>query len=517
MNDEVLLISLKTTTSSIVSHYPEFSEYLGLSYVSGALHNAGITTLIIDCDIHKFSTRDLFSLIHERKPLMIGISGTSQQTIEKSLRFVNLIRKTGFKNHITIGGHFATKAYEYILNNYLLDSVVLGEGEITAVDLFHALNQNKDITDLPGLAKRVDGKLSVIARPSIQELDLIPKPKRYNLQQIVNSDQKVPIVSSRGCNGGCSFCMLSHSSRKWRARTPRNVVDEIQELHETSGARRFRFVDENYFGHCKEGLERAEMIAEEIKKRKLDVQYKILSRVDDLDERVLKIMMESGLSNISVGVESYNQRQLDDYNKGITLKDIDRMTDMISRLGLRANFSFIMFDPLVTPKELKENVRFISHNRDFFEPRRLRSRLRFDYKTPITEKFAKSGLAVLKGDFEYETHFENERTARIWSSVQYFNKRFDFIQSEEHALRGAYLRRIADKKEEGSLETRDYIFENKINELRRQIMDGWVDILNYCIEDGITNKVVPSIEAGKRYDHRFSVIYESLEKLRYRL
>ena len=124
------------------------------------------------------------------------------------------------------------------------------------------------------------------------------------------------LVTSRGCSYWCNFCIeVRQHGRKYRVRSSKNVVDELEFLHKTYGAEFFTFVDATFTID----QARTEELCEEIKNRKLKITWGCGTRVDMVTKELLLKMKEAGCFTVWFGVEAGTQNVLDDMRKGITL------------------------------------------------------------------------------------------------------------------------------------------------------------------------------------------------------
>ena len=153
-------------------------------------------------------------------------------------------------------------------------------------------------------------------RPLIKDLDSLPFPARHLVpfkSYDVTKEQTGGIITSRGCVYSCSYCSSSLiMGKKFRSRSPENVVDEIEELMDKYKIRDIGFMDDTFMLNKK----RANNIADEIKARDLDLSFVASSRVDRVDQNLLENLKSSGMKTIYYGVESGSQRILEPYEKG---------------------------------------------------------------------------------------------------------------------------------------------------------------------------------------------------------
>jgi len=107
--------------------------------------------------------------------------------------------------------------------------------------------------------------------------------------------------------------------KKFRSRSPENVVDEIEELVHKYQIMDMGFMDDTFLLNRR----KANNIADEIKVRDLDVSFVASSRVDMVDQNLLQNLKSSGMKTLYYGVESGSQHVLNLMEKGITLKQTE--------------------------------------------------------------------------------------------------------------------------------------------------------------------------------------------------
>ncbi len=195
-------------------------------------------------------------------------------------------------------------------------------------------------------------------RPLIKDLDSLPFPARHLVpfeSYAASKEQTGGIITSRGCVYSCNYCSSSLiMGKKFRSRSPDNVVDEIEELIDKYQIRDFGFMDDTFMLNKK----RAHDIADEIKTRGLDVSFVASSRVDRVDSGLLQNLKSSGMKTIYYGVESGSQRILDLMKKGITLKNAEDAVKTAKNAGLEVLTSFIIGYPGETKEDINKTIDF---------------------------------------------------------------------------------------------------------------------------------------------------------------
>jgi anaerobic magnesium-protoporphyrin IX monomethyl ester cyclase len=312
--------------------------------------------------------------IRRWSPDIVGInipfSGWSKAAFE-----VAAIAKSVDKDIITIldGLHPSARPLN-CLSHPNVDFVVVGEGEYTMLELVGALEQgvNEDIKKIKGIGFIEGGKKIITPpRPEIQDLDSLPFPARHLLPMdiyfsavkenpirgVINKRYAI-MITSRGCPHECIFCS-NHivMGRKWRGRSPENVVEEIEQLVQTYKIEQIDFFDDNMTLHKK----RVERICDLIVERGLDIKWYVPTgvRADTLDEGLLRKMKASGCKGIRVAPESGVQRVVNQIiKKNLNLKDIEKAVVLAKKVGIKVGVFFILGLIGETKEDIEETIKF---------------------------------------------------------------------------------------------------------------------------------------------------------------
>lgn len=264
---------------------------------------------------------------------------------------------------ITAAGYAATfSAVDLLKSAQSLGAIFLGEPEVSLAGVVNALHRKNDWRMVSGLIYRdTAGQIQQSRRPVSLSLEGFPVPNRHNLR--FSPRQWVEIRSSRGCYHSCSFCNVGvfygmADGPKWRGYPVNRVLQEIKYLY-GKGARRFYFVDDQFFGPGKAGIERVRSFALSLLSLNLDIEWQIFCRVDNVQTEIFQLMRQAGLSVVNMGIEGGSQTQLNRMNKQQTVAQIIQAVETIRQLGITLIPSFIMFDPYVTLNEIEANIDLI--------------------------------------------------------------------------------------------------------------------------------------------------------------
>ncbi len=346
---------------------PEFDENLALRYLAASLESDGhdVTIVPFSGSETEFDTERLLAL----DAGLIGLSMSFQVMARANVRLARRLREAGYAGHMTAGGHFPTLTYPMLLRDCeALDSVVIGEGESALVDLARCLDRGRPWCEISGVASRTSSGAIELSRRhrSPVSLDDLPFPLRADPPPEQIGVPMAGVVSSRGCNGGCTFCSI----RSFRAeaglascavRSPENIADEMERLYKSRGIRLFVFHDDNFLGpsHA-ENLTRLRALHGEMEKRGIrDVALNIKTRPECVRRDVFSLLKLMGLVRVYIGVESGNDEGLAAYGRNVSLSTIDEALRTVRELGVFACYNVLVFFPDATLQSIRSDIAFM--------------------------------------------------------------------------------------------------------------------------------------------------------------
>ncbi len=335
----------------------------GLAYIAAMLEQNGFCVDVLECYAASISLGSLYEKIKDEQYDMIGISAFYYNFISVT-RIGNKIKEILPSTFVFAGGFYATLNTEDLFNSIdKLDCCVLGEGEYICLQIAQTLMAGGDIRKIKGIAYKKDGKIIKTGYCSfISDLDVLPIPK----VTFVSEHKMAGISASRGCYGNCSFCASDTYSRlftgvKVRMRSPENIMEEIDNLVKNHGVKSIVFFDDNYLFPSQKHMIRMERLCDLLMEREYKIRFQITARVNKIEqfEGILLKMKEAGLDVIFLGIESFVQRQLDFYNKRVTVEENVKAMELLNRIGISYSIGLIMLEPFTTLEELLTNIRMV--------------------------------------------------------------------------------------------------------------------------------------------------------------
>jgi magnesium-protoporphyrin IX monomethyl ester (oxidative) cyclase len=395
----------KILLAHAISPIVNTSPPLGLGYIGAALEKHGYEVKIIDGGA-PYAEYDLESMVDEiarYEPDLIGLTLTVSFALH-TYRLISELKKR-LDVPIIVGGPHATILPEEPLQ-YGADIVCRGEGEQCIVELVDYFNGDNSLTPQPptpfgkgemelknrktksavsvanhktkSLVNEVnilgisykDEKGNIIhnpPRPLCDNLDILDFPakhlfnKAHYFRDESDSARFGNMVTSRGCPYGCTYCSNEVFGRRWRSRSPQNVVAEIKQLMETYGTRKFNLMDDAATIDQKRIMEICQLIID----NKLDIQWTCVTRLNATSPELLAKMKEAGCVNISYGIESGNPDTLKHIKKGLTVEQAEQAVKYTHEAGVECSVNFMYGFPWETPEDIRRTTEFIKKIRPY--------------------------------------------------------------------------------------------------------------------------------------------------------
>jgi len=353
-------ITLVNPPYPVGSHkHPPFTP-LGLGYLASVLEKSKYDVNIIDCQALDINYEEFKTELNKKQADIVGITSTTL-TYKSALKIIKIAKEVWPKIITLLGGpHVTFWDKESLKECPELDIVVRKEGEETFLDIVGRIEEGKTYYDTLGTTCRKKEKIiKNDDRPYIENLDDLPFPAHHlwPLERLTKHGIIIfPIISSRGCVYWCDFCTTVRMfGRRYRMRTPKNVVDELEYLKKRFGANRFTFYDDAFTVD----QDRVLAICREIKNRKLKIEWDCETRVDMVTKELLVEMKNAGCASIWFGVESGSQKVLDAMRKGISPSQIVKAFKWAKEAGLITVAGVVLGFPGETKETIEETTKFI--------------------------------------------------------------------------------------------------------------------------------------------------------------
>lgn len=324
--------------SDIVSiQYP-----INIGYLVSYLRKHNIKCTVRDFEVEPYSDEKFLESIKSETPSLIGFSCMTPH-IMHAAQMAKLVKKHFPRILTVVGGVHAAAIPKQTIEEFpQFDVVVLGEGEETLLELYQRLSDAITLETVLGIAYKEGSAIRVNpARPLIEDLNQIPFPERnlvgieyYKKSHVSRGFSRnviniAEITCSRGCPYNCIFCAskVIHS-RIVRFRSAENIISEMEMLIRRYDIKHFSFLDDTF-------TIKNEILRPVCKYMgSQQVTFDCFTRVNDIDEEKMAMMVAGGCKKISFGIETGSPRILKLLKKGITLEQVEEAFCISRKAGL---------------------------------------------------------------------------------------------------------------------------------------------------------------------------------------
>ena len=397
MEMRVLLIQAPVSNMSPHAH---LSPPLGLAYVAAHLIEAGHDVELRDLNVSGMNPARVRYLLESLRPGLVGISSHTE-TYPNALAIATLVKEFDPSIPVIVGGPHASILPRDVLAEPAVDFVAVGEGERTAVELVAALEadaRTAALAQIAGLGWKAGGEVRLNEPREPLDAADIGLPARHLLPLDLYQDSHNVLVARGGCPYRCPFCSGSHVwGGRRRMRPVEHIIDEVRLVVDEYGPGHVFFVDDiltlnrRWLSELMDALEQAG----------LGITWGCATRVDRVDEVMLRRMAQTGCTGIQFGIESGAQEILDSV-KGIDKRSaLDAVKSAVAA-GIAVSCSFMIPFPDDTAETLAETRAFMREMQD------AGGRLLISYTTPFPgtrfyDDADELGLRILTEDWsEYD-------------------------------------------------------------------------------------------------------------------
>ena len=325
---------------------------------------------IVDANYDNMDIKDFGEKVLKINPDVVGVTCLTNEYGKAGHIALEKVKEIN-NDIITIyGGVYATTNCDQVIQDNNIDYVIKGEGEYVFKQLLHFINGTGEIPQKGIVYKNSKKIINLPKADYIKDLDDLPLPdyKKVDFLKYANSIGRASvdaprflpyarIMTSRGCPVGCVFCEVELlSGKKFRGRSPENVIKEIIWLKEEYGIKSIIFDDDNLYINKK----RAMSIFSLMIRNKLNIKWNAIAvSAFCLNEELLEIMAESGCKYIDVALESGVERVLKDIiNKPVKLDHAQKMISKAKALKIDVSANFVIGFPGETWDEIRQSLSF---------------------------------------------------------------------------------------------------------------------------------------------------------------
>lgn len=345
---------------------------LGTMYAAALMREEGYEVSLFDT-MFAHSSQEVLPHLQKHKPKFFviyddGFNYLTKMCLtnmrEAAFEMIRLAKQNDCT--VIVSSSDSTDRYELYLDKGA-DFILLGEAEITLLELMKALSNNEtNFLAVQGLAYKQNGNLiKTVKRNVLKDLDSLPFPawdlvdmEPYRKMWMSSAGYfSINMGTTRGCPFKCNWCAKPIYGNRYNSRSPENVVGELKMLREKYHFDHIWFCDD-IFGLKPDWVHRFADLAEQ---ENLKLKFKIQARADLLlQENYIRDLARAGCDNIWMGAESGSQKILDAMDKGTTVEQIFESTKLIKKYGMKPSF-FIQFGyPGETKEDIEKTIKMIS-------------------------------------------------------------------------------------------------------------------------------------------------------------
>jgi anaerobic magnesium-protoporphyrin IX monomethyl ester cyclase len=354
---------------------------IGLAYISAVLKKAGKDVTVLNLNnwdglIQDILRRELQAICYD-----VAFLGGLSMYYPHVQDVIKYIRYYSGKTKVVVGGGIITAQPEIMFNLLQPDYGVIGEGELTCLELVEHLEHGGSVADIPGLIFSDSFGSQTITKPRdpVMDLDALPFPdyesfgyKTYldnfditnmnGLFDVVDNPRPYPLLASRSCVYNCTFC-FHPLGQKYRQRSIDNIMQEIRIAVEKHRVNIIIFYDEMFSNNSIRVIDFCRKFKAYSDTLPFKLWFQCQNRVDTTTDEMLKVMKASGAYLLSYGLESYSPTVLASMKKHITPEQIDQTARLTreNKLGFQGNFIF--GDPAESCETAKVTLDYVRKNR----------------------------------------------------------------------------------------------------------------------------------------------------------
>lgn len=371
MSARILLLDAVSRWVSIPGdeHHEQVVLPLGLMYLSAYLKqhvDPSLEIEIVNTLIDLPRRGGIGAVLRELRPQVVGVRGLTlfEPQFNELLEEVKAFDRT----ILTVaGGPLPTTEPDRVARNPNVDVCVIGEGEITFAEIVRAFLDGRSPAGIAGTASR-DASGAIVRggeRLLITDLDALPFPDyerldlaayQTSLNYGYNRRRQGVLLSSRGCPYRCVFCHVN-LGKAFRARSPANLLAEVELLHRRHGVDDIFVVDDIFNLDYERAVEFLDLLIDARFRVRLYLVNGI--RADLVDTAFIDKMKAAGVIWISYAVESGDPGMQKLIRKHLKFEKARAAIAATADRGLIVNYSFILGFPTETLSQANKTLEFI--------------------------------------------------------------------------------------------------------------------------------------------------------------
>ncbi len=366
-------IKVLLTRAHYMNEYRSPGFPVGISLIASYLESKGVFVRLLDLAVQKNWKNALKNEMDQHAFTVVGISFQAIQHTEAT-QATKFLRQEYPGTKIVVGGAFPSASPEACIKNPDIDVVCCGEGELTMLELLQAWENGRPLHSVRGIVFRNENGQVVQTSPraliedlnempfaAYHLLDMDPYIRARHASDFVSRKYRcIELITSRGCPYRCIYC---HSifGKRFRGRSPQNVVDEILLLHNKFGIKEFVIWDDTFTLD----LQRAKAICDLIIRSEANVVLQLRNgvRPESMDEELMAKLKKAGTETMCVGIETAVWRVQKLIKKNLRIKSVEALLDLAAKYKITTIGFMMLGFPGETIQEIKESIRWASNSK----------------------------------------------------------------------------------------------------------------------------------------------------------
>ena len=316
-----------------------------------------VVVKVVDCRINRYSVDHLATITADFAPDIVGVSVNTFILLD-ALDIAKMVKHRDHRTMVVFGGVHPTLYPAESINYPNVDYLIRGEGELAFSQLVQHIAQNRPVDDIPGVISKSTLHPAQVPVQKISDLDTLPYPAWHlvDLGKYKSQGKRVLwLWTSRGCSGKCTYCHISAYEQTFRAHSARYIYDHVVDALTRYNLDEFQIGDDCFTLNKARVREFCELlISNNIKAR-----WGAVTRVDMVDEDLLRIMAKAGCKRLFLGIGTGDATIQKRTRKNLDLDEIRTTVAHAADLGMHPQGYFMIGNPGESMVQLENTVRFM--------------------------------------------------------------------------------------------------------------------------------------------------------------
>jgi radical SAM superfamily enzyme YgiQ (UPF0313 family) len=351
-------------TKSRTLYYP-----IWLAYAAGLLESQGYAVQLVDGPGEDI---DLYTAVERARAFrpQLALIATTTPSISNDIKAAEAIREATGATTVLVGTHASAEPVKTLEAAPTVQATTRGEYDWTVLQLARHLDgggPEDDLSEIGGLTWRSGSE--IVSNPDrglqgdISDLPHVARVYRKHLFghwrryfYAITRHPVVTVITGRGCPYKCTYCLFPQTltGHLYRRRSVEAVVDEFKYIEREFPGVREVFIEDDTLTVDKK---RCRRLAEEMIRRRVKLRWTANARCD-VDLETLTLMRRAGLRLLCVGVESADQKILDNVKKQINVDQIEQFFGDAKKADVLVHGCFMVGNPGESHGSLQRTLDF---------------------------------------------------------------------------------------------------------------------------------------------------------------